>query len=1045
MAELDPQQATPDLPPGFVLEDGIPVRQKAAPPSTGSPSTSGVPAGFILQDGIPVKDTRPRIGAGKPLPPEDPTAGHATKPYNLSSTPLDIRDPAVTGSHVLRTAAEGAGMMFGGESGGLLAKAAEEGALATSSLVARGLTAAGRLALRMFGAAGGAAAGHVIGGAVEQAGPSSAGPPPSVESTLHAAKVGGLIEAASAPVSAVVGGAVRAVQAGRQASAAGAPVIPAVTQSVKETFAPVTRTIHAGIDTLFGPPKVYGAADIAGHAIPPVNVSEAMGGTGTAGQVRDSSTLTGTERVIRGSLGGGGPLDAAINAGEQKLQADAHQIIGSLGVPVPTSRQAGETLLTPPRVEAEQASEATATQLADLHHAIIQQADAHATSAAATEAAQQATTAGAMDKAAALRQQADAALQTAQHWDTQATELRKQVYGSAGPVRTEEEASQIVHRLNEQAATRADDAVDEMYRETDAQGAALGKKAVSLQSLFDTANAAGKTSTVIERRLNPSGAGFPGRVADATQVPVEPGAAPVNVAESLRATRGTQPSGQPKEIPQEALDALHQAISAAQVTDGQLATDEISFTQARRIRSRLGSIAYRAQSTNPTLALWAGVFKDTLGDSMEQAAKAAGSNVWTTYRAADALFKKTQAMYQEGLLADLATKEPHLAVQFLKGRSGADLTEVLSGEHLGDGARQALRGALVDQVFKDPATGAYRTGKSLSTALKQWSPEQLTAIFGAEGNAAIRATPLALRGSERATAEARQLVGTATGGGTIRRAEGQALTEATGAMQAEQATVGARAKAVQAREDYFAALTKNSRATADTLNAMNPETALAQTITKTTDSRKLAETQAKVTQLLGPEAWAGVQARWTADLLDLREKDSLLARVTAYPPEVVKLMIPDTATRNKVYQLGRVFEHLAKRTPEPRYYGMASQALGALSDVIAFHNVGGAAERAAAGVGAAHMLARVLANDQAGAALIAGLKAGATDAPLAARLLTPVVAFMRREGMIGLPGGPPRVGPGPGAASPSGPAGSGTPNPPPARAAGPGGPPPKGP
>lgn len=1025
---LDPQTAqsptsTPALPEGFVLQGGIPVRKKTL--EAPAAATPPVPPGFVLKGGIPVKDTRPRIGAGPALPAEgDLRTGYAAKPYNLTGTALDVRDPSANAPHVLRTAAEGIGMMLGGEGGGYLATRAAEGAMETGSIISRGISAVSRLATRVLGASGGAAVGHVVGGTIEQASPNAEGPPPSVESTAHAAEVGGAIEAASGPVSAVAGGVGRAVGAAHKAYVEGAPIIPAVSQSVKETLAPIARTTRAGLNTLFGPPKVYGAEDIAGHAVPPVNVGKAMGATGTAGQVRGSSTLTGVERVVRGSLGGGGPLDTAIDAGEQKLHADTRQIISRFGVPVPTTREAGDILLTPPRVEAQQASEGTAAQLTELHTAIIRQADAHAQAAQATEEAQRAVTAGAMDHAAALRQQAETALKTAQEWDAKAATLRQQVYGTAGPIRTEEESSQILHALNTQAETRADDAVDELYREVDSQGAALGAKGVSLQEMLDTALAAGKVSSALEKRLNPPGAGLPGRVAAGSQVPAEEAVGAEVSAAQILETRGRTPGGQPKEIPQEAHDALMQAFSDAGVGEEELTADQVSFTQARRIRSALGRIAYRARSTNPTLAHWAGVFKDTIGQTMKDAAEAAGSDVWTTYRAADQLFHQTQQIYKEGILDDLANTEPHMAVRFLAKRSGKDLREILSGAHLGQPAQQALRGALVDQVFKDPTTGAWRTGKSLATELKKWSPEQLDAIFGAASTSAIRTTPEMLRGAERATAEGRRLLGTPTQGGAIRKAEGQALTEATGAMKAEQATIGVRAKAAQAREDYLAALQKNSQATEDTLNAMNPETALATTITKTTDVKKLTETREKVLQLLGPEAWASVQARWVADLLDLRQKDTLLKRVTSYPPDVVRLMIPDAISRNRVYQLGRVFEHLAKSTPAPRYYGMATQALGAISDIIAFHNLGGAAERALVGTAGANTLARILANDQAGAAFVSAMKAGATDPKIGARLFTPVVAFLQREGL--LTGGQPRtIGAPPPTTQPTAPAGRG--------------------
>lgn len=843
----------------------------------------------------------------------------------------------------------------------------------------------------------------------------------------------------------------------------------------------------AVLNRLVGPPRVM-PADPA-KDLPAVDVGQFMGKEATAGQVRSSKLLTGVESWLRSTFGGA-PIAERAKASEGRLQREVEDILSPFG-PAPDIRQAGQVITTPERraiqTELNQAITAADTAhgqaragvlqthadeqaAADAYHgAIIRQRQAEESAARFEQDAAEASVRGDHRRYTELTGERDRLLMQAQQASEEARGIRQGIYGSAGPIRTMEEAGEVTRKIHTAVEDARDRAVDQAYAHVDTLAKEAGVT-VDLGPLLGRARSVQAGTADLQGSVNPPPSVLTSRVIRGTEVPAEEG------AETTARAADTMIAADPAKVRE--LIATGQYRTDKELMDAILQLNEvdpgaqsITFTQARRVKSDLGRIIWRNKDTNPGLAATARRYKATLEKSMQEAATAAGSEAHTALREADKLYARTKQVFEEGILADLAQKDAHQAVQYLLSRDSKEIAEVFA--ELGPEVQQALRSALIDATLKDPATGAWRTGKTLQSALGRIRPEVRQVMFGELNQSLGQLSTTTARGEALVGAAGRATTAT-------EKARGEGLRSGVSAMRAEARTATAAQRTKQAQDLYQQALrevdtkAQQGLAAADVKAgeaiekargvaegkeaAIDPVSAFRTLITPGTDAAKLSATRTQITEMIGPQGWAKVQARWLRDQLG-EDLPGLLGRLQKYRPEVIRELIPDTALRNRLYQLARVTEHLSKAEPQVSKWVFLTHLSTLAGLGTAFTTAvltgkpitaAGMAGTATVGATAPMVISRILADSHAGPAFVSGLRAGAErDTATAVKLAGEVARFLRREGLTGEPrltppptvGGPGAgpAGAGTGAPAGRGPGGAGSAGPP--TVAGPGGPP----
>jgi hypothetical protein len=748
------------------------------------------------------------------------------------------------------------------------------------------------------------------------------------------------------------------------------------------------------IDRWAGPPTLLPAEPL--KDLPATDIAAEMGPDATAGQVRSSPLLTQLEGWLRSTFGGRRITDQVANS-ETKLKEMADNLVHPFGNPG-TEREAGQSILTPARAQIRSDMTQETTAASRYHDAVINQRQAEEAGARAQQQLAEAQANGQVVKAQSLQAEVDRQLEEAQRWDQTAQGLRRDVYGIAGPARTEEEAGHITERLRAGAEAHAERAVDQAYQHVDQLAEKSGIQ-VSLQPVVDAAKAYTEATPEMARALSGRAGTLP-PVIERTGTEQAEGAP---LVQELRARLGGAEGAGGQE-------ALARALQQAGIDPEEVTARTVSFTQARRIRSELSRIAWNARETNPALAYSAGKYKAAIDAEMTRAAGGTDSPVRQAFDAAQALFKGTKETFEEGILADLAGKDARQVVDFLTRKDAPDVASVW--KELGPESQQAVRSALIEKTLKDPATGAWRTGRDLERSLGKLSPETRQVIFG-EANEPLGQLTKTTRAGEEAVAGAQKTAkAQAKAAGGVPTLQARA-TAAAGRTQTASERTQAAAEAYQKalRDVHAGAATKDA--------SLDPVSAFQTLITPRTDAVKLGLVRDHVTQMLGPDAWAQVQARWLHNQLG-GPPSTLLKRLSTLQPETVRALIPDTALRNRLYQYARVADHLGKYTPGVSkwvFLTHLSTAAGVAGGVYyGTHSGSKAVGAASTEVLSPAIAARILANPQAGAALISGLKAGEQGAMgTSARLASEVVSFLKREGILGqLFGGPPPVTPHPG-------------------------------
>lgn len=729
-------------------------------------------------------------------------------------------------------------------------------------------------------------------------------------STIGAGTAGGLQEAANriaAPGPPPdVKALVQSFGQGSRQGVEGELLAPPMNVAGRVLMAPVRGTARGLTDVFFGPMTDAGK-----------EAYEYLGGKLTAGQARNNPLLTKVDTWLNSGLGGG-PYRRQVLEGMNRMRAGANELRRQIGLTadeVPSQEGAGQII--------KNAAEAGA--------APYDRQVAHATGLA-----------NAFDEASGRA-----------YADVTSNRLISRPMSAA-------DRGTFLQGILDRAEDEAERVGREMYTDTFKLSEESGTR-VPLNSLFAFAR------EDIGRRgeLGAKLASGPVKSTLKTVVSASPEAAEAKLlgqtdlgltTEELMATPHFK----------SLMDALH----AAGVTDEQMMKGEVSFEQAHEVRRQLGRMLRLARRTGDRdlERITSNLFSRTDDAMMTAAGK--DSPLAAAYQGATANWKGLTQAYREGILAEVADKEPRMVTDYLlqPGREG-ELETVFTS--LGPSSQRMLRSAAVEKLLMDDA-GNWVTGKELQKRLlalnKGPQGKTVRILFGDKG--AARLDDLAR--SRMAAADYREAAQTAAGeAGKIRASAPDAISA-------------------------FASLIKPGNTSA--INTAR--------------------------QLIGSD-WNQIQARHLDQLL--QKPGEMYDLLQKLGKDTVEAIYPDRSLNAGLWQYARVAKQLAENSPGNIVWPLRLQ-LGTTGTAAALAATGtlrmGTAAKVAGGtLITPFILSKILANPQARANLILTMKQPGTN--LASKAAGQLGAFLLREGLMprkdaGLVGPPPRIeGPGPGATTPT--------------------------
>jgi hypothetical protein len=458
---------------------------------------------------------------------------------------------------------------------------------------------------------------------------------------------------------------------------------------------------------------------------------------------------------------------------------------------------------------------------------------------------------------------------------------------------------------------------------------------------------------------------------------------------------------------QAAAMAIHDAgISAADMASG-----DITFSQAHQLRSTLGQMIYEAKNSAAANAdvnvRFLTMLRNSIDASMTEAAGGPESALRQAYDAATSHWRDQVGAYSRGILSkaiETGKVDPRRVVAMIVQPGRAAETQQL-WKFVSPAAKQAVQAQVLrDALFVDGGT-VPKTPKAIMAWVNKMGTETLSAIFD-------RATTQQLTDLAPAFAESGAKAEAADAAAAGHTAAQQTLAKATAA--ADKATAAAEAE----HAGFAADLLRHQEKT--------PITFFANALKEgdTVGVRKLRT-------LVGASDWQQVQSAHLQDLLfsdggTLRTAEQLKNELGKYTDTTLGA-IYDPAT---VEQLKSIQRSLAIISPKSATkfnvalrYGQGAALLDLISMPVrmATGHAAGASEMI--GIGTAllspPMVTKIMMNPAARAWLTTGLAAKAAgDTGLAGRMAGQLTAWLLRENLLTAPGtAPPQVA-GPGANQP---------------------------
>jgi len=626
---------------------------------------------------------------------------------------------------------------------------------------------------------------------------------------------------------------------------------------------------------------------------------EFLGGHITPAQVTESRGLAVAENILEGSFFGGGRYSQFLKQQNDLLRERADEILDQFG-PRVTNEQAGGTL----------------------RNAL----SGPATLAEAQAARHQGSARAAADAAVVNRQG-----------------LQSQV----GPTIPTEQAGAAWQSLQEAAHDAARSSASALYDEIDR---AAGGITLGLEPLLSVAATQKRRVPEMARAMQGKTGQLPGLV-ERTGTEVVEGSDPVFEGAIRRQVESGDMTGVQALIGADAMTqntpegALMLAFQRAGITPEQIQARQVTFSQAHRIRSEFGKLQREAERRGDgQLKYYAGQYFAAIDEEMTAAAGGQGTPLRKAYDQANAAWKTMVRTYEDGLLAEVADKEPRLVVDALV-RPGRVADIQLAKKAVGKEAWRLVQAAHLDSILRDN-TGNWVTGKELAKRIQTLTPETLDAVYERSGSGHLM-----------------DLV----------------------ANLDEQAAFSGRASELSKEAgDLRARLAPAHRMVADAIEA-----------------GKIEEV-AKLRKLVGVEDWKEVQSAFGQKLLkgksptDLVSGKELMTRLQRLTPETVAEVFP-RGTDDAFWQLARVLKQVESRQ---RFGGAGRTAIQLTQGGIIFGALTGGVKPAAAAILITPpMVVRAMLTPLGRQYLTTGFKAPA-GSPTAARAASNLLAFFVREGFL---------------------------------------------
>lgn len=403
-------------------------------------------------------------------------------------------------------------------------------------------------------------------------------------------------------------------------------------------------------------------------------------GNVTPAQVTDSHALAVIENIMEGSLFGGGKYHKFLEQQQRLLKDKARSIVGEFG-PETTMEEAGKIVRSAAEARVAQESGRLAGRVGEIE-----------TRAAAAGG--------------------------------RATTTRESLRARTGAAPGEERTGQLWQRLQEEAHRTAKESASALYDEVDTLVAKTGGAPVSLAGLKEFAEAdAARRGSLGLALTGGKPKSIIGTVQKATEVPE------VESELASRSLAGIPPSDPAHRVLMEALQESGVEPSAAG------ALEDLTFRQAHEVRSALGRIVRQAErSADPNANQTRGIASQMMkriDQAMTEAAGGKDSPIRTAYDTATAAWKQMAQTFEEGLLYEVAGKEPRLVVRTLIQPGRVD--DILKAKSaLGPGTWRAVQAQHLDSILKD-AKGDWVQGEELLKRLAKLKPETIEAVYGKSG------------------------------------------------------------------------------------------------------------------------------------------------------------------------------------------------------------------------------------------------------------------------------------------------------------------------
>lgn len=317
-----------------------------------------------------------------------------------------------------------------------------------------------------------------------------------------------------------------------------------------------------------------------------------------------------------------------------------------------------------------------------------------------------------------------------------------------------------------------------------------------------------------------------------------------------------------------------QLLQEAQAIAGEAAGGALTARQLHRLKSVYGKAGRTLEGYE------GGAMKQLFGEAsrlLDEGLEGAGLR--EAYHQAQRAHRAIKETYEEGVLAQLAEKEPARFLEVLKGAKGSVKPIEQAMEVLGPEGAQQVRAQIWRQLAYTGGTRPHRvSAEKLLANIRQYDPDQLRALFGPEGISGLSRVEGALEGALAA--------------------RGATATAAKGARGAVQDAVAQ-------------ATTQAAKQVAD-LQKKNPIQLFNKALGETSTVREVEQLRA----LVGDDGWKAVQARKLEDWFKGRQPEGItsgadLFRKLPENGDVLRAMF-DPNTANFLYQFARVRNRLDK-------------------------------------------------------------------------------------------------------------------------------------